>query len=103
MSMCTLNNNSKGLFPRDRSQGRVFLTAVLMLWMPMALLAAANPAEILLWPGGAPGAEGKTGDEKVRIADPTGDHVVTEVHKPSITPYLPVCEKATGRGGCVAL
>ncbi|MEJ7739341.1 MAG: alpha/beta hydrolase [Chitinophagaceae bacterium] len=44
--------------------------------------------EIPLWPNGAPGSEGKTGAEKVRIAE-TGDHVVSNIHHPSITPYLP--------------
>src|ERR1700749_336023 len=44
--------------------------------------------EILLWPNGAPGSEGKTGEESMRITD-QGDHVITNVNKPSITPYLP--------------
>ena len=53
-----------------------------------ALLSAQEPKEILLWPRGAPGSEGKTGVEKVRIND-TGDHLVSNVHKPSIIPYIP--------------
>ncbi len=48
----------------------------------------ARPQEILLWPGGAPGSEGKTGQEKMRIAE-GGDHVISGIDKPSITPYLP--------------
>jgi len=46
------------------------------------------PKEILLWPNGAPGSEGKTGAESVRITD-QGDHVITNVNNPSITPYFP--------------
>ena len=53
----------------------------------------ANPAEILLWKEGAPGSEGRTGSEKVRIAE-GGDHVVSNIHHPSITPFIPVRGKA---------
>jgi acetyl esterase/lipase len=70
--------------------------------LPIAVLAAGTPDEILLWPNGAPGSEGKTGDEVVRIAQPSGDHVVTSVNKPSITPFLPAADKATGAAVIVA-
>lgn len=64
--------------------------------------AAADPQVILLWPKGAPGSEGKTGDETVRIAQPGGDHVVAGVHRPSITAYLPSKETATGAAVIIA-
>ena len=51
--------------------------------------------EILLWPNGAPGSEGKTSKEKIRIAE-TGDHVVSNIHFPSLTIYLPDKNAATG-------
>jgi acetyl esterase/lipase len=54
---------------------------------------AAAQTELRLWPGVAPGSEGKTGAEKVRIAE-GGDHVVSGINSPSITPYLPA--KPTG-------
>ena len=54
-----------------------------------------QPKEILLWPNGAPGSEGKTGAENVRITE-QGDHVITNIHHPSITPYLPSADKNTG-------
>ncbi len=78
-----------------------FLRAILpatcaILLLPTVVQAAGNPGEILLWPNGAPGSEGKTNAESVRIAQPTGDHVVTGVNKPSITPYLPAPGRATG-------
>ena len=47
-----------------------------------------EPKQIPLWPNGAPGSEGKTGPEKVRI-NATGDHLINNVHNPSITPYIP--------------
>src|SRR5438874_3102397 len=52
---------------------------------------------VLLWPNGAPGSEGKSGQETVRISS-EGDHVLSGVHQPSITVYLPAKEKATGAG-----
>lgn len=58
-------------------------------------LAAGEPAEITLWPGAAPGSEGKDAPEKVRVTE-GGDHVVSGVHKPSITPYLPEVGRANG-------
>ena len=57
--------------------------------------------EIVLWPDGAPGSEGKTGPEKVRIA-PGGDHVVSNINSPSITPFLPSPQKATGAAVIIA-
>ncbi len=51
--------------------------------------------EILLWPSIAPGSEGKTSIEKVRIAE-SGDHVISNIHTPSITAYLPDQNRATG-------
>ena len=75
-------------------------------WWPAALflLAAApapQPAEILLWPHGAPGAEGQTGRETVRVTD-QGDHVISNVHRPSITPFLPPASEATGAAVIIA-
>ncbi|MDP9049081.1 MAG: hypothetical protein M3N14_13180 [Bacteroidota bacterium] len=56
---------------------------------------AQEPKEILLWAGVAPGSEGKTAAEQVRITV-QGDHVITGINKPSITPYLPSAEKNAG-------
>jgi acetyl esterase/lipase len=57
--------------------------------------AFAQNAPILLWPNGAPGSEGKTAGETVRVND-NGEHIVSSVHRPSITPFLPSRENATG-------
>jgi endo-1,4-beta-xylanase len=59
---------------------------------------AAEPQVIYLWPQGAPGSEGKTGEEAVRINQPGGEHVVSNIHKPTITVYLPPKESATRAG-----
>jgi endo-1,4-beta-xylanase len=53
----------------------------------------AQSREIPLWPNGAPDSEGKTSNEKVRVTN-TGEHVVSGIHSPSITPFLPTAGKA---------
>src|SRR5271163_4875417 len=53
---------------------------------------------VQLWPGTPPGSEAKTGEEKVRIYAPTGDHIVSSVSRPSITVFLPKGRNATGAG-----
>lgn len=54
---------------------------------------ATTPPKLILWPAGAPGAMANGGEETVTIKG-EGDHVVSNVHRPSITPYLP--KKHTG-------
>jgi acetyl esterase/lipase len=72
-----------------------------LLLLTAAVWAADQPKEILLWPNGAPGSEGKTGEEAVRVtAD--GEHVVSNVHKPSLAPYLPAKDEATGAAVIIA-
>jgi acetyl esterase/lipase len=58
-----------------------------------AAVSAAPAEKLLLWPNGAPGAMAGGGEETVTVKD-TGDHVVSNVHRPSITVYLP--KKHTG-------
>jgi acetyl esterase/lipase len=61
------------------------------------LRAAEVPKAIPLWTNGAPGSEGKTTPE---VGKPEGLERnftnITNVHNPSILPYLPAKEKATG-------
>jgi endo-1,4-beta-xylanase len=66
---------------------------LLGLWTPA--FGVAPPAPVLLWPDGAPGSEGRSGQEKVRLTE-RGEHIVSNVNSPSITPYLPPRESATG-------
>ena len=70
----------------------IFLTLSLLL---AATLVAADESVMSLWPGAAPGSEGKTADEKVRVT-PEGDHVFSSIHHPSLIVILPPKEQATG-------
>jgi acetyl esterase/lipase len=72
-----------------------------LLLLPATILPANQSKEIPLWPNGAPGSEGKSGPEAVRLAE-NGERVVSNVHQPSITPYLPPKEKATGAAVIIA-
>ncbi len=70
--------------------------AILLLFVTSATPAFAElpkniPAPIALWAGGAPGSESRASEpEKM-----DGDNC-TNVHNPSITPYLPEPAKASG-------
>jgi acetyl esterase/lipase len=70
---------------------RKFVAACLLF---ASAITAAQPKEIPLWPGGAPGSEGKAGKEKLRLYE--GEHILSNIHHPSVTVYLPLKEKATG-------
>jgi acetyl esterase/lipase len=67
---------------------------VLIFLLLTAMAIVDEPKEIPLWQGAAPGSEGKSGLEKVRMSE-EGDHVISNIHTPSITPYLPSKEKET--------
>lgn len=69
------------------------LAFVSCLFLSAAWLSAQ---EIPLWPNGAPGSQNDTNADAMRIYAPTGDHVLTWVHEPSITAFLPSHRKATG-------
>ncbi len=67
----------------------------ILIWA-MTSFAADVPAPIVLWPNGAPGSEGKTGAEIGKPeGPPRGFTNITNVHNPSILPYLPAAEKNT--------
>jgi acetyl esterase/lipase len=66
-----------------------------LFFLSLSLHAAEVASPILVWPDGAPGSEGKTVPEVV-ITSSNGDQKVTTVHKPTLTPYLPAKDKATG-------
>jgi dienelactone hydrolase len=63
--------------------------------------ACAQPEPIKLWPKGAPGAEGNVTPETVRL-NPDGEHILSNIHEPSIIPYLPSKDQATGAAVIVA-
>jgi endo-1,4-beta-xylanase len=71
-------------------------TLFALLCSAVLLAGAALAADpILLWPNGAPGSEGKTTPETLRI-NPPDDQVVSNINFPSVVPYLPDPAKATG-------
>jgi putative intracellular protease/amidase len=57
--------------------------------------AAAQDQVIPLWPGGAPGSEGRTEAETVRVTE-DGEHIISSVHRPSVAAYPPDEGSATG-------
>lgn len=66
-----------------------FLFAI--LFAPVVAFADEPPAALPLWPQGAPGSEARAAEpEKLDKSN------VTNVHNPSITPFLPATDKATG-------
>jgi endo-1,4-beta-xylanase len=59
-----------------------------LLVFAMAGARAESPPKLPLWTAGAPGTVANGGAEKVRITE-SGEHVVSNVHEPSLTVYLP--------------
>jgi acetyl esterase/lipase len=56
---------------------------------------------IKLWPKGAPGVEGAITPETVRL-NPDGEHIISNIQEPSINPYFPPKDQATGAAVIVA-
>jgi endo-1,4-beta-xylanase len=79
---------------------KAFGTIIIYLIL-CSIYGTVQSQEILLWPNGAPGSEGKTAKEKVRVAE-TGDHVVSGINFPSITPFIPAAGTATGAAIIIA-
>jgi acetyl esterase/lipase len=80
----------------------------LVLSVATATLASPDPFKtdapmIKIWPGVAPGSEGKTAPERwVEGGKPDAFHRVTDIHSPSLTIYLPPKEKAKGTACIIA-
>ena len=64
-------------------------------------LTAAEPEAIALWAKGAPGSETRMQEAEKKDEGP-GKCNVTNIHQPSITPYLPAADKATGTAIIIA-
>lgn len=70
-------------------QKRFRCVALAAAWVLAAgISAAAEPAVIRLWVGPAPGSPASPPEETVRVTQ-GGDHVISNVHVPTITAYLP--------------
>src|ERR1044071_9561071 len=71
----------------------------------MAAPSAFVPAGkvIRIWPGDAPGSEGKSTPERwVEGATPDAFHRVTDIHVPTLTVYLPLKQRANGSAIVIA-
>jgi acetyl esterase/lipase len=86
------------------SKRAAFFLLVLALSACTCTHSTGMPAAIPLWQGVAPGSEGQTAPEQVSIqtvpAAPGRPafsfHIVSSVNEPSITPFLPYQDDATG-------
>jgi len=67
-----------------------------------AVSAAAEPQVVPLWPDGAPGSEAFAGQPEKLLDRGDGITRVYNIHRPSITVYLPPANRATGVGVIVA-
>jgi len=75
--------------------------AVLLVSCLTSGFANAQQGPVKLWPKGAPGLVGSVTPETVRLS-PDGEHIVSNVQEPSIIPYLPGADVATGAAVIVA-
>lgn len=70
------------------------LVAVIVLWSSVAAFAELPkdvPGAIPLWAKGAPGSEARAKEAEELVGDNCGN-----VHNPTLTPFVPAREKATG-------
>jgi len=76
---------------------RSIVLAIAMLFSSRVAIAAdiTPPPAIQLWPDGAPGSQGDPPPETVKL-NAQGEHIISNIHRPSIIPYLPDPTKATG-------
>ncbi len=74
---------------------------VLLAVLGLGGVTYGQPARVLLWPNGAPQQTEAAGPDRVRITE-QGEHVVTHVIAPSITPYLPAAGTGTGTAVVIA-
>jgi acetyl esterase/lipase len=79
--------------------------AIGSVWLLLAAAHAAGharsqtpPQTLALWPGGAPGSELRASEpEKLRLNE-RGEHIVSNVHAPSLTVFPPARQVATHTG-----
>lgn len=69
------------------------LCAALSIAAP--IVAVPPGQEIILWPNGAPGSEGKAYPE-ITTTNANGELSVRSIHQPSLTPYLPTRSEKPG-------
>ncbi len=82
------------------TRSSLFLFASVAIWAQSPRPDPAQHPVVLLWPDGAPGSEGQQSEERIRTQG--DDQVVSNVHRPSLTVYLPPAANATGAAVIVA-
>ena len=75
------------------------VTVVFELLVVISAARAADP--VRLWPAGAPGSEARM-KEPEKVDEGPGKCNVSNVHHPSITPFLPEADKAAGTAIIIA-
>lgn len=90
-------------FPISHPRFRPLPVALLLVFLSIAIASAIDhPEEIVLWPNGAPGSESRAGESENIESNGKGSCNVTNVHNPTITPYLPDSKAATGTAVLIA-
>ncbi|MCA9084607.1 MAG: alpha/beta hydrolase [Planctomycetaceae bacterium] len=86
----------------ERRFSALLIPAIGLLTASMQVSAFAEDSNrIPLWPNGAPGSEARM-NEPERADTDGGKCNVTNVHHPSITPFLPAPERSTGTAIIIA-
>ncbi len=62
--------------------------------------ANTDKSETPIWPNTAPGSEGKSVKEKIRII--AGEKIISAINQPAVIPYLPSPENAKGTAVIIA-
>ncbi len=79
------------------------LCSVLLGILSLAVVSAADEPQVVpLWPAGAPGSEAFAGEPEKLLDRGDGITRVYNIHRPSLTVYLPPANRATGVGVLVA-
>src|SRR5260221_9075761 len=84
-----------------RPQSMKCLKILALFCVGLTSLADQLP-EVFLWPNGAPGSEGKS-NELVVITRQSGERSIYQVHKPSITPFLPAHAPDSGATAVIVI
>lgn len=77
------------------AHGALIAAALVLFSAPLKVAIADAPQTVALWPNGAPGSALRNSAETVRLTE-QGEHIVSNVHAPSIGVYLPRRDNTTG-------
>jgi len=86
----------------QRRWPHLLLTASVLTWARISAAGAdaTVAASVPIWAGDPPGTAAAAAPEQVRLTE-LGEHIITSVHHPSLTPYLPDPALATGAAAIV--